>query len=195
MDEQPSPWSADFHLRFLPGVVRRRLGPAPAGSGFASHGSLVSGLGFAVSTVVLLFALPGAIGASPDWLSRALALLAAAALVALVVLGIRAQRGVAVSYDAFSVGIFTFCIVLGGTAGLWSVLFGAEDRIAAAQSAGAHGLINLAAVLGGLVAGYAVGVPAGLWAQRLGPLGSLLGALAWPAVIGMIATNLVLLSA
>ena len=58
-----------------------------------------------------------------------------------------------------------------------------------------HSLLSgLLVGLGGLFAGYPLGILAGLWLQYLGWLSEMVNGLAWLAVIGMLLVDLVFLS-
>ena len=85
------------------------------------------------------------------------------------------------SYDGFLIGIFFFFIALGISAGAFSML--------------SHSLpFGLLVGLGGLIAGYLLGIFAGLWLQYLGWLSEMVNGLAWLAVFGMFFVDLVLLA-
>jgi len=86
------------------------------------------------------------------------------------------------SYDCFLIGVFFFFVVLGISAG---VFVGTLE----------HSLsLGLLVGSGGLIAGYLLGILAGLWFQYLGWLASMVNILAGLAVFGMFSVDLVLLA-
>jgi hypothetical protein len=186
MTQAPPFWSRDFHLRFLPGVIRRRLRGEPQPTGFASHGTLYFTLAVFACLALIAIGLPGSVGPDPSWVARAALLVGVLGLGRAIVASLAAARQSPPTYDAFLVDVFAFCIILGGTIGLWGAVFGAH--------APARSWPTALATAAGLVAGYLVGIPAGLGFQRLGQIGTILRVLAWPAVIGLLVTAMVLLS-
>ena len=85
------------------------------------------------------------------------------------------------SFDCFLTGIFFFFVTLGITTGIF---------IGAQEHSFLKGLVSGSACL---LAGYVLGIYAGLWFQRLAMLALLLNVLAFAAIIGMIILDLVLL--
>lgn len=195
MTGQPRFFSLEFHLHFLPGVIRARWhGVGPPRTGFMPSGTLEIMVLFALCAILLAVGVPGLVGSDPGRGSMLLAGLGGAGALALLGLSIYSTRGSPLSYDRFDVGLFFFLVALGGTAGLWYAVLTDPDRFAGAQWRQSHGLARSLWTAGGALGGYLVGVPAALWLQRLGPLGGFISAFALPAIIGLIVTNAVLLS-
>ena len=193
MEGPPSFFSIDFHLRFLPGVIRRRLfPPKETGTRFGPGPDFLILVGGCA--LLLVFGLPGALGPEPTVVGVLLSLLGGGGLLALAVAGVRSVWGIPPSYEQFAVGVFFFCVAAGASAGLfYSALFVARPVVwmALAEShAGEHLLWALA----GAVPGYLLGIPAGLWTQRLGLLATVPAVLAWPGIIGLLVTDVVVLN-
>ncbi|OPY93399.1 MAG: hypothetical protein A4E73_00155 [Syntrophaceae bacterium PtaU1.Bin231] len=185
MDEAvqtPRFFSAAFHCRFFPSVLRRIFTPArTAESPFAHHIPLE----FTVITVFALFAcLLGfaAVIGSGSIAGWVFALLGTAGLVFAVVHGIRSRAGEKPSYDHFRPGVFFFLIVLGFTLGLatghtWRLSFWPR----------------LLPGIAGAAAGYVLGIGGGLAVQYLGWLAGLIELAAYLATIGTVVVAMLLL--
>jgi len=85
------------------------------------------------------------------------------------------------NYENFLIGVFFFFMILGLTAGIFT--------------GSLHHLLMLGLLAGtvGLIAGYLLGILAGLWFQYLGWVATLLNILAGLAVLGMFVVDIVLL--
>jgi hypothetical protein len=100
----------------------------------------------------------------------------------LILQSVSSARGDRISYARFRPAVFLFFVVLGASIGLF------------VGEVAYHSLpLGLTAATIGLVAGYVVGVFAGLWIQRLGWIGIFLDVLAGSAIIGMLLVDLLLL--
>jgi len=102
--------------------------------------------------------------------------------IALIVQSIYAQRETRPTFEAFRVAAFAFCVVLGLTLGL-----------VAGSGHHSHGL-EACAALAGLMAGYIVGIAAGLWAQYLGWIGIWVELAGGVAALGMLVGDIVAVS-
>jgi hypothetical protein len=124
--------------------------------------------------------IPGAVSRSSiiGWIAVGIG---TAGIVALLINSILSRKEPP-SYDCFLPGIFFFFVVLGITSGIFA---GTLE----------HSLpLGLLVGSGGLIAGYLLGILAGLWFQYLGWLSAMVNALASLAVLGMLLVDLVLLS-
>lgn len=84
-------------------------------------------------------------------------------------------------YSRFLTGVFFFFVTLGVSAGV----FGGSLN---------HSLMTgLLLGSGGVLAGYFLGILAGLWFQYLGWLSGVLNGVAWLAVFGMLLVDIVIL--
>jgi len=182
MAAEPGFLSAAFHARFFPSVVWRRLRPRAQsnGSAFANHIPIELPIVLLVCLALLLGGLPSAVerGSLVGWTASGLGLLGAAAL---LVQSVRAQLGTRPTFDAFRLGVFAFFLTLGLTAGL---TLGAGLRT---------GALRALAGLGGLAAGYLVGIGAGLWVQYLGWIAAWIELAAGLLALGMVVLDLVFL--
>lgn len=176
--------SLAFHTSFFPGLIRDRLGghrkqKESYDSGFSSN------TGYYVVLIIcfLLIAvgLPDAISHRTviGWVAAGIG---AAGIVALLINGIVSCKNPP-SYEYFLTGVFFFFVTLGITTGVF---------IGTLEHSLSQGLL---AGAGGLIAGYFIGILAGLWFQHLGWLFSgMVNSIAWFAVLGMFFVDLVLLT-
>jgi hypothetical protein len=161
----PSILSPEFHLRFLPAVLWRRLGRKKEGrTGFSSHLEFMIGLGMPKALK------PGSI---VGWI---VAVLGMAGILALAIISIRNQWCTRPSYDEFLPGAFFFFIFLGLTAGF---IFGET--------------VGKWLIVVGMNLGYLLGIAAGVAFQYLGWLSIILDVLFWIAVVLMMSADLVFL--
>jgi hypothetical protein len=170
--------SLEFHLRFFPALLWSRLRPQQRqGTGFAPLSPII--IVFACILLVIL-GIPYAMshGSVIGWILSGVGL---AGIVALFINSIFSRSGPP-SYDGFLAGIFFFFISLGITSG---VFIGALERSFA---------LGLLAGAGGFVAGYGIGIFAGLWLQYLGWMADLLNGISYLAILGMFVVDLVLLA-
>jgi len=185
MDETvqaPPFFSAAFHCRFFPSVLRRIIMPGrTVESPFAHHLPLE----FTVVTVLALFASFLGFAAAIDRGSMVgwfFALIGTAGLAFAVVHGIRSRAGEKPSYDRFRPGVFFFLLVLGFTLGLaaghaWRLSFWPR----------------LLPGIAGAAAGYALGIGSGLAVQYLGWLAGLIELAAYLATVGTVVVAILLL--
>jgi len=171
--------SLEFHARYFPAMLlgRLRLG-GRAGTGFPS--TFERYIAFVVCLILLALGIPGAVSRSSiiGWIAVGIG---TAGIVALLINSILSRKEPP-SYDCFLPGIFFFFVVLGITSGIFA---GTLE----------HSLpLGLLVGSGGLIAGYLLGILAGLWFQYLGWLSAMVNALASLAVLGMLLVDLVLLS-
>lgn len=174
----PRPMSIEFHAHFFPALLYARLRQRErAATGFSSimeyHIALVICVVLAVTGIPIAMSRQSFAG----W---AMGGIGVAGIVALLLNGIISHREPP-SYDQLLTGVFFFFPVLGITAGVFSGTLN-------------HSLLlGLLAGSGGLVAGYLLGIPAGLWLQHLGWLSGVANGMAWLAILGMFLVDLVLL--
>lgn len=171
--------SIEFHVRFFPGLIWSRLRQAErTGTGFSSIFEIY--VAFAICVILVAIGIPGALShkSVTGWLIGGIGL---AGILALLANSIFSHKD-APSYDRFLTGVFFFFLALGMTAG---VLAGKLN----------HSLsLGLFSGSGALVAGYLLGIPAGLWLQRLGWFSGVVNGLAWLATFGMLFVDMVLLA-
>ena len=171
--------SLEFHTRFFPSLLRSRLRLGHrAGTSFTS--AVEFQIFFVVCFILLALGMPSAIshGSFIGWVVGGIGALG---ILALLINSIFSRKEPA-SYDCFLIGVFFFFVVLGITTG---VFVGTLE----------HSLsLGLLVGSGGLIAGYLLGILAGLWLQYLGWLASIVNLIAGLAVFGMFFVDLVLLS-
>jgi hypothetical protein len=170
--------SLAFHTRFFPGVLLNRLRPkGRARSGFFTFDHYVM---LAVCLFLVIIATPkaGYQRSTVGWILFGFGLLG---FVFLVAQSIASQWRERPSYDNFLVGFFFLFITLGLTAGIYA----GTQRYSL--------VLGLLAGAAGLIAGYLLGIFAGLQFQRLGWLAVLLNILAGIVMIGLIIFDLMLL--
>ena len=178
----PEFFSLAFHTRYFPSVLWHRMRPKPQDepSPFAHHLPVELIVALTGCAVLIAIGLPRVMtrGSPVGWLLCGLGLLG---VLALLVHSVRAQMGSQPSFEAFRPIIFFFCVALGILLGVF-----AGGTVLHGRGSG---------VLGGflgLLVGYALGIAAGLWIQRLGWIGLLVDLAAGCAMIGMLVVGLVL---
>lgn len=170
--------SLEFHTRFFPSLLRGRL---PRGTrevtGFSS--TVERYVLFVVCCVLVALGMPSAISRNSviGWATGGIG---AAGTLALIINSI-ISCNTPPSYDRFLTAVFFFFVMLGISAGVFA---------GSLQHSLALGLLVGS---GGLIAGYLLGILAGLWLQRFGWLASMVNGLAGLAVLGMFVVDLVLL--
>jgi len=181
-DTHPKILSVEFHTSFLPVLLWNRLSPKRqrARSGFNS--SLELYLAFAVCCVLIVLGAPAALshGSIGGWIASSLG---AAGILTMLVNSISSRQVEPPSWNDFLVGIFFFFIFLGLTVGIF---FSALEHF--------HLFPSLVLCAAGFIAGYVVGIIAGLWLQYVGWVATVLNQVAALAVLGMFVLDLVLLS-
>jgi hypothetical protein len=180
MMNAPNFLSLEFHTRYFPGILlsRMRLGGRKE-TGFSS--TLEHYIAFAVCIILLAFGIPVAVssGSIIGWITGGIG---AAGTLALVINSVLSRTKEPPSYEGFLAGVFLFFVFLGITSG---VFVGTLE----------HSLsLGLMAGSAGLIAGYPLGILAGLWLQYLGWLSATVNGLAGLAVVGVLSVDLVLLS-
>jgi len=172
--------SFEFHVRYFPGMLLSRLRlSGRSGTGFSS--TVEHHIAFVVCFILFALGIPVAISSSSiiGWIVGGIGV---AGMIALVIHSVLSRRGEPVSYDGFLAGVFFFFVFLGITSG---VFVGTLK----------HSLfLGLITGVGGFIAGYLLGILAGLWLQYLGWLSATINGLALIAILGMLAVDLVLLS-
>jgi hypothetical protein len=175
---QPEFYSLAFHTRFFPRVLLNRLRPRGlAGSGFFTFDYFVA---LAICLFLVFIGTPMAMHKRSivGWLLFSMGLLG---LIFLCIQSIASQWRERPSYDSFLIGFFFLFITMGLTSGVY---VGTHQ----------HSLIlSLLAGAAGLLAGYLLGIFAGLQFQRLGWLAALLNILVGIAIISLIIFDAVLL--
>jgi hypothetical protein len=177
----PKLLSIEFHTRIFPSFLWNRLRPKQrTAAGFSSSFELYITL--AVCIILAAIGAPSALaqGSIAGWIVGGIGL---AGLLAMIINSIASFWGKTPSYDDFLVGCFFFFVTAGPTAGIFISTLEHYPFF--------QGLLISAA---GLVAGYALGVMAGFGLQYIGWLAAILNALSFPAIIGMLVVDLVLLS-
>jgi hypothetical protein len=175
--KQPRFFSLKFHTHFFPVLLWRRLRHKErSGTTFVP---LENYLVIAICVVLTAIGLPHALNHHSiiAWLSVGIGV---AGIVTLAIASI-CSRNESPSYVDFLFGIFYFLVILGITAGIFA---------GSLEHSFSLGLLASAA---GLVLGYVLGIFAGLWLQYLGLLAVVLNVLAFPAIIGLVVLDLVLL--
>lgn len=179
-DMTPKLMSIEFHARFFPSLLWNRLRPGErVGTGFPS--TFERYIAFVACLILLALGIPGAVssGSIIGWIMGGIG---AVGMVALVINSIVSGSGAPPSFDDFLAGVFFFFVVLGITAGVFAGTL--EHSL----------LLGLLVGTGGLIAGYLLGILAGLWFQYLGWLSAMVNALAGLAILGMLVVDMVLLS-
>lgn len=192
MGDAPPFFSSDFHLRFLPSVIRQRLRPAPPRSGFVSSAVLEFSLLTVVCGVMLAIGVPAMVSAQPTILGGVLTLLGGGGLLAMLVISLRSAWGEPLRYERFEPAVFLFVIVLGATVGIWTGFFLYDDRGSLFHYS--HATERWLLALAGTALGYFAGIAVALWVQKLGPLTGMVVVWAVPGLVGLVVTDLVILS-
>jgi hypothetical protein len=173
----PRFFSIGFHTHFFPALLWRRLHKKErSGTTFVPlEGYLV----IAVCVVLTAIGIPPALNHHSiiAWLSVGIGV---AGILTLTIASI-CKRNESLSYDDFFFGIFFFLVMLGITSGIFT---------GSLEHSFSLGLLGSVA---GLILGYVLGIFAGLWLQYLGLLAVVLNVLAFPAIIGLVVLDLVLL--
>jgi hypothetical protein len=175
----PEFWSLEFHTRFFPALLRSRLTPRErAGSGFTS--SLEKYFLIILSLIFIVFGIPGAIlrHSVIGWIAVAIGF---AGIIALIINSIFSRES-SPDYEQFLWGVFFFFVIMGLSAGIF------------AGSLNHSLLLGIVIGAAGIIAGYFIGIAAGLWFQYLGWLASLVNGMAVFAVIGMFCVDLVIVA-
>jgi hypothetical protein len=178
-DMQPEFLSLEFHTRYFPALLWRGMRPRERqGSGFTSTGVLPVLLVFCL--ILLISGIPYALAhkSITGWVMGGIGVVG---MIFLFINSITSGTGDPPTYNSFLKGIFFFVVTLGASVGIF---LGTINHSL---------LLGLLIGLGGLVAGYLLGILAGLWLQHLGWVASFLNILAGPAILGMLVVDIVLL--
>jgi len=178
----PGFFTTAFHKDFfLPLLVRAARGQAAGSrSPFEAHVPLELPVLFVASIVAVVIGFP-AWQAHGSILGAAAAVAGAAGVLALLVHSIGTPPSRDDLWAGFMAPTFAVCVFLGLTIGLFTGALLWKTALAKCAGAGA-----------GLVAGYVVGIGAGLAMQWLGWVGRLLQAFAIPAIVGLSVLDIVL---
>jgi hypothetical protein len=181
-DHGPHFLSLDFHIRFFPAVVWRQVRPSrTTESPFAHHLPIEYPLMLALSLMLAFFGVSSLV-LRHSVIGGIVGTLGISGTVALVGQSIWAERGTPLTFEAFRVMVFLFFTILGLTLGSLAGWSASHSR--AIEASGA---------VVGLLAGYALGVAAGLWVQRLGWVAAWFELAAGLAVVGVVVVDLALL--
>jgi hypothetical protein len=176
-NSRPTFFSVGFHTQFFPGLLWSCLRHKErSGTTFVP---LENYLVIAACVVLTAIGIPHALNHHSiiAWLSVGIGV---AGILTLAIASI-CTRHESPSYDDFLFGIFFFLVMLGITSGIFT---GSLEHSFS---------LSLLGSVAGLVLGYVLGIFFGLWFQYLGLLAVVLNALAFPAIIGLIVVDLVLL--
>lgn len=181
-DTPPKFLSVEFHKRFFPALLWGSIRPKQQRTRSGFNSSLELYIVLAVCGVLVALGAPAALSHSSiaGWIASGLG---ATGILALTVTSISSRQGEPPSWDDFLTGIFLFFIFLGLTVGIF---FSTMEHF--------HLFPSLVLCAAGLIAGYVVGIIAGLWLQYVGWMATVLNQVAAAAVIGMLVLDLVLLS-
>ena len=174
--------SLEFHIKFFPDVLRRRLRGKGKEEGVSFTSTLESTILLAVCVVLALVGLPSALTRG-SIVGYVLSILGVGGTAALFVLSVASHWGSPPEYDRFAAGVFFFFVALGIFVGIpvglsnHSFLFGA--------------CVSLA----GLVAGYLLGLFSGRQVQCLGWISAIVDMLAGLAAVGLMGAALIMLFA
>lgn len=172
--------SLEFHTRFFPALLWGRLrSSGSAGTGFPS--TVERHVAFVICWILVVTGAPSALSRNSiiGWVVGGVG---AAGILALLLNSLFSRRGEQPSYEGFLTGVFFFFVFLGISGG---VFVGTLD----------HSLpLGLLCGSAGLLAGYLIGIFAGIWLQYLGWLSAMVNGLAGLAVFGLIIVDLVLLA-
>jgi hypothetical protein len=177
----PSFLSSEFHVRFLPGLLRARLRSHRRGKeGISFTSNLEMMVTLAVCVVLAIIGIPLALtqGSILGWI---LTIIGIGGICVLFIQSVGSQWGSRPTYDDFLVGIFFFFVSLGVFVG---IPVGMEYHSA---------LAGVIASTVGFLAGYALGVAAGLQLQRIGWIAVTVNMVAGFCAIILVATALVML--
>lgn len=181
MNFPPKLLSIEFHTRFFPSLLWNRLRPRQRTEASFSS-SLELYITLAVCIILVAIGAPSALaqGSIAGWIASGIGL---AGLLAMIINSIASFWGKTPSYDDFLLGCFFFFLTAGPTAGIFISTLEHYPFF-----------LGLLISASGLAAGYALGIIAGFGLQYIGRLAALLDSLSYPAIIGMLVVDLVLLS-
>jgi hypothetical protein len=174
----PPFWTLDYHLHFFPKLVWQNLKNHPDSR--KGHVLIEIPIALVACGLLISWGLPSAIDKhSPfGWF---LAALGASGIIALIVFCLKATAGTQLSYSEFEPWTFLLLVFFG----FFSGLLGPGIYLKLPLS------IGLAGSVVGLTLGYLLGIPAGLFAQRLGPLRAFLALAAGFGLLVVVGTGLI----
>ncbi len=175
--------SLEFHTGFFPRLLRDRLyrkRKESEGTTFSSITEMMIAL--VVCLILAVIGIPSAVTRG-SILGCILSVLGVGGIVALLMLSVGSQWSTRPTYDSFLVGVFFFFASLG-------ILIGIPVGMSHHSF-----MLGACASLVGLVAGYVIGIFAGLWTQRLGWMAIVVNALAGFAALILGIAAIVLLFA
>jgi hypothetical protein len=180
-DTPPPFFSREFHVRFFPQVLKSRLlrkKGESRGTGFTSIMEMFLGLG--VSVVLAIIGIPSAWtqGSMIGWI---LSIAGIAGIVFFVIISVANQWGSPPSYADFLIGVFFFFSLLGLFIG---IPVGMEYHSC---------WLGISASLAGAIAGYLLGIVAGLRLQHLGWISVIINMLAVFGAVVLCGTALVMM--
>jgi hypothetical protein len=180
-DTPPPFFSREFHIRFFLQILKSRLlrkKGVSRGTGFNSTMEMF--LGLAVCVVLAIIGIPSAWtqGSIVGWI---LSIIGVGGIVVLIIISVGSQWGSQPSYDDFLTGVFSYFFCLGLFAG---IPVGMEYHDC---------WLGIAASLAGLIAGYLLGIVAGLRLQHLGWIAVIINMLAVFGTVVLCGTALVML--
>ncbi len=182
--EPPRFFSLDFHFRYFPSILLNILAPKKDEyeSPFRNHIPIELPILAVVLFVAAVLGISSGLskGSILGWL---LGGVGAAGFLALFIHSIYSQAGYRPSFEGFKVVIFFFFVVFGVVAGITA------GRIEFDHSRWMRVLDGLV----GLVAGYFLGICAGLWTQKVGWIGGLFEALAMAGIAGMVIVGILMM--
>jgi hypothetical protein len=172
----------DFHLRFFPQVLRRRLRGKAKEGGVSFTSTLEATILLAACVVLALIGLPSAITRG-SIVGYVFSILGVGGAGTLFVWSVASSWGSPAGYDQFSPGVFFFFVLAGIFVGIPVGLSGHSF------------LLGVSLSLAGLVAGYPIGIFSGRQAQRLGWISTIVDMLAGLAAVGLAGAALIMLFA
>lgn len=172
--------SFEFHTRFFPAMLRRRVLHRRTGSGspFANHVPIEYPIILTLCFVLAALGLPSAL-TKASVVGGIVGVLGIVGAITLVVQSVGAQLETRPTFEAFRVVTFVFFVILGLSLGL------------VAGSSHHSRALEACAATAGLMGGYIVGIAGGLWAQYLGWIGIWVELAAGVAALGMLVGDIV----
>ena len=177
----PGILTVDFHTRFFPKLLRSRIFmEETSGSSTSFTSNLEMTLGLFLCLLMSTFGTPMAVQQHSvfGWILLSLGIVG---IIFIFISSLIAQWGVRPTFDNFLAWTFLFFLFLGFSAGLFL----------SSVNHWSHGIVLGASVLG-ILAGYGVGIFAGLWFQCLGWISGLLNGLAALLIVGLILVDMMM---
>ena len=171
----------DFHTRFFPQLLRSRIfTEETSGSSTSFTSNLGMTLGLFLGLLLATFGIPLALQQHSifGWILLSIGIVG---IIFIFLSSLIAEWGIRPTFDNFLAWTFLFCLFLGFSAGLFL----------SSVNHASHGIVLGASVLG-ILAGYGVGIFAGLWLQCLGWISGLLNGLAALLIVGLILVDMMM---